>query len=471
VSFLYAAMVTLALGIAAINFVLDYQRTREDLGMRAEAYADAMATDVRWYVEVARQSLNRAAEGIEHTAAASELSAALRSALSDLPEGVVIAVYDASGRSRGILGRESIPVDVSDRYYFQELRDGSNWIISHLIVDRVTGQKTFAVGRALRDEGAFEGAAVAYAPMDVLSKAWLGVGGRQSNAFLVHRDGWITARLPPVDSEVYDQRMGDDFVARFTGAPSGQYWAEVSPIDGVARVLGYSEVPSTPLVAVIGLDPRDAISAFWRRVVVTLAILAPILLLLGLVSWRMRSLIVQQEDTAEKLTTSLARNEGLLLEIHHRVKNNLQSVLSLVRTQVKDPERLAEIEPRKVIYASSENIRLETEIANVDIHSDMVMPLGQLVNEVIINAVKYGFSDGRPGVIRIGMTVDERGLATLTIHNNGAPMPKEANRGLGSRLLSAFAAQLRGTLETTSDAGGVTVELKFPIANAAGGAA
>jgi hypothetical protein len=266
VSFLYAAMVTLALGIAAINFVLDYQRTHEDLGMRAEAYADAMATDVRWYVEVARQSLNRAAEGIEHTAAASELSAALGSALSDLPEGVVIAVYDASGRSRGILGRESIPVDVSDRYYFQELRDGSNWIISHLIVDRVTGQKTFAVGRALREEGVFEGAAVAYAPMDVLSKAWLGVGGRQSNAFLVHREGWITARLPPVDSEVYDQRMGDDFVARFTGAPSGQYWADVSPIDGVARVLGYSEVPSTPLVAVIGLDPRDAISAFWRRV-------------------------------------------------------------------------------------------------------------------------------------------------------------------------------------------------------------
>ncbi len=164
--------------------------------------------------------------------------------------------------------------------------------------------------------------------------------------------------------------------------------------------------------------------------------------------------------TAQQLAHSLARNEGLLLEIHHRVKNNLQSVLSHVRTQVREPERLAEIEPRiaamvavhehiyknddfseaharkyisdiasKVIYASSGNIRLETDIADVELPSEIVMPIGQLVNEAIINAVKYGYPDGRPGLVDIRMTVDDAGVATLIIHENGDPAPETKATG------------------------------------------
>ncbi|WEJ32760.1 histidine kinase dimerization/phosphoacceptor domain -containing protein [Devosia sp. SD17-2] len=493
IGFLYAALVTLALGIAAISFTFDYQRTRDDLENRVEAYAVSLATDVRWYVEVARQTLSRVAEQLGPVSSDVDSTRTLVAALSDLPDGVTMIIYDAEGNSREFIGLTARPVNISDRQYFGQMRDGQNWVISNLITDRVTGNKTFAIGLALRSHGVFQGAAVAYAPPDILSHAWVGIGG-DSNAFVVHRGGWITARLPPIDTEVYDNTVSQEFVGNFTASPTGVYWAPASPIDGVTRVLGYSSVEAAPLIAVIGVDPQVELGQFWSRVGVTLATLAPILILLGVASWHMRGLAMQQERTGRKLATSLARNESLLLEIHHRIKNNLQSVLSLVRTQVRNPDILAEIEPRiaamvsvhehiyrnidfvqaparsyitdiasKVIYASSEQIRLETAIADVDLPSEIVMPIGQLVNEAIINAVKYGYPDGRSGTISIRMEVDASGMADLSIHNDGDPLPERKASGIGRRLMESFAAQARGTLHTASSADGVTVSLRFPL--------
>jgi two-component sensor histidine kinase len=494
VAWLYGAMVALTLGIAAMNFVIDYQRTRHDLEKRAEAYSFSMATDVRWFLDVARQTLRRVAANIDPNTS-TDYNMVIANALSDLPAGVVVAIYDAAGRSQAFVGLDSRPVDISDRSYFQDLAGGNEWAISKILSDRVTGTKTFAVGLALRRNGIFDGAVVAYAPMQVFSDAWLSVGGRQSNAFIVHKEGWLTARLPAIDSEVYDDRAAPEFVGSFMNGTAGSYWAEPSPIDGIARVLGYAHVPSTPLIAVIGVSPHEELSAFWGRVGMTLAILAPLLLLLGLASRRIRLLISSQEETAQQLSKALATNEKFLLEIHHRVKNNLQSALSLIRIKVRSPEIVAEIEPRilamvavhehiyqsdhlvsvsaqkylsdiaqKIIYASANNITLTTDIADIDLSSDLVMPVGQLLNEAIINAVKYGFPDGREGNVNILLTATEAGDATLIIHNDGAPMPATRRTGLGSRLMPAFASQVGGKVETVSDEHGVSVIFNFPLA-------
>lgn len=492
VAVLYGAMVTVALGITFINFALDYQKTRLDVEQRASAYAVSMATDVRWYVDVARQTLHRAIERLDGSPEAM-VGDVLSQALAELPAGVVIAVYDASGDSRAFIGYASEPVNIGDRHYFQELQRGKEWVVSNLISDRVTGTKTFAIGLALRENGKFSGAAVAYAPMQVFSEAWLSVGGKYANAFLLHRDGWITARLPPIDSDIYDSPVSAEFVDSFSG-DAGSYWATASPIDGIQRVLGYASVPSVPLIAVIGISADEQFAQFWWRVVVTLLALAPILILLGLASRRIRDLIAEQETTAEKLARTLRRNEDLLLEIHHRVKNNLQSVLSIVRTTVKDRESIAAIEPRifamaavhehiyqhgdyvgglaapyiseiakKVIYASSGNLTLETDIADIELPSKIMMPLGQLVNEAIINAIKYGYPDGRQGTIRIRLDTQLPGDATLTIHNDGAPMPENSEKGTGSRLMRAFVSQIGGTLDTQSSSSGVTLVIRFPV--------
>lgn len=488
---LYAVMVTLTIAIAVISFIADYERTRQDIEERAEAYAISMATDVRWYVDVARQSLRRAADSIRRGRDPDDV---VIDAISDLPDGVVVVLYDAQGTSQKVMGISSPVVNVADRQYFRELKDGKQWVISNLISDRITKKKTFAIGLALREGGLFKGAAVAYAPMEVFQDSWLSVGGANGNVFIVHRDGWITARLPPLDSEVYDHPVSQEFVNTFAQTPTGSTWAVASPVDGVKRVLGFAAVKSTPLIAVLGQSPDAQFAALRWRILVAFAILAPILVLLGYATFQIRNLLRRQEVTEDRLRSALATNKRFLLEIHHRVKNNLQSAQSLIRMYVKSPDVMAEIEPRiaamakvhehiyrsdhlvsvaageylrdiaqQVIFSSSRTIELLTDIEAIDLPSDVAMPVGQLLNEAIINAVKYGF-DGRDEAnicICLKMETDQRAL--LTIHNNGAPLPLDQKRGIGSRLMPAFAQQVNGTVETTSDDNGVTVTLKFPL--------
>jgi two-component sensor histidine kinase len=491
VTVLYAAMLLLALCIAALSFITDYQRTKEDLEERAEAYAISMATDVRWYADVARQTLRRAVDRFED---GTSRSAVVSEAMSDMPDGVIVVLYDAKGTSQTVMGVSAPMVNIADRPYFQQLKAGKEWVFSNLITSRQNDTKTFAIGLAIRRNGEFKGAAVAYAPMNVFQDAWLNVGGHEANVFLVHRDGWISARLPPLDSDIYNHPVEKSFVDTFTQAPTGAYWAEASPIDGISRVLGYASVPSTPLIAVLGQSPTEALNGVWHRIAVSLAVLAPILILLTYASWRIKQLLSKHEATEIQLRAALETNERFLLEIHHRVKNNLQSAQSLIRMYVRSPEIMSEIEPRiaamakvhehiyrsdrlvsvtaatylkdiaeQIIFSSANKVTLNTNIEDIDLPSDVAMPVGQLLNEAIINAVKYGFENRSDGVICIELKRTENGQAILTIHNNGAPMPSEKRQGIGSRLMPAFASQVNGSVETTSDDKGVTVVLKFPL--------
>lgn len=488
---LFGGLVAIVILAATLSFVLEYQATRRYLEQRAEAYAKSMSTDVRWYVEVAKQTLNRVNDRLADLGDES-YQGVLSQAISELPVGVRIVIYDRDGISRAYAGLSTTPspISVSDRLYFQQLREGRPWVISSLINDRLTNTKTFAAGRPLYDDGEFRGAAVAYTPMEILSEAWLGVGGHNSNAFLVHEEGWLTARLPPVDSEVYDRPLPPEFVASFTGAPSGYYWAEASPIDGVERVVGFSKVPQTPLIAVIGVSPAAALTAFWQRVGITLALLTPTLLLLGVAVLRIRSLIVTQQETASRLTHSLERNEHLLLEIHHRIKNNLQSTLSLCRIHVRDPAIISELEPRinamvavhehiyrgndfthvaaghyiadiaqKVSFASGDQLSITTDVAAIDLPPAMVMPVGQLINEAIINAAKYG---AKPGTIHIRF-FEKDGVATLTVTNTVDARPESLGTGIGQRLMQGFATQLAGRLEMIPTEKDMTVRVTFPL--------
>lgn len=491
VTVLYAAMMLLALSIAAFNFISDYRHAREDLETRTEAYAVSMATDVRWYADVARQTLRRAVDRFQD---GTNRFAVVTDAISDLPDGVIVVLYDENGDSLTAMGLTGPTVNVADRNYFKQLKSGKEWVFSNLITDRNTSNQTFAIGLSVNHNGQFKGAAVAYAPMDVFRNAWLSMGGEKSNVFLIHRDGWISARLPTVESDIYDNPIDASFVNSFTGAPTGSYWAPASPIDGIARVLGYASVPNTPLIAVLGQSADTAMRGVRHRTLVSLSILAPILILLTYASWRIKRLVTHQEETEQQLRSALATNERFLLEIHHRVKNNLQSAQSLIRIFVKSPEAMAEIEPRiaamakvhehiyrsdrlvsvnaqtyltdianQTIFASSTKITLTTDIAPIELPSDVAMPVGQLVNEVIINAVKYGFDNRDRGLITIRLTADDNGEAILSIHNDGEPISTDKRQGIGSRLMPAFASQVNGTVETKSDDDGVTVTLRFPM--------
>lgn len=207
------------------------------------------------------------------------------------------------------------------------------------------------------------------------------------------------------------------------------------------------------------------------------------------------------------LSGTLKEREVLLQEIHHRVKNNLQVISSLINMQIRKLEvgenrdALEECRTRvqaialihEKLYqsrdyaripfaeyarslavsvfdtASVPRSRVELELAMEDIALgvDQAIPCGLVLNELITNALKHGFKDGRSGKIRIELTRQSRSRVRLAVTNDGIPLPVgfEANgslRSLGLQLVTTLAVQLNGELEIERS-NGTAFRLSFPL--------
>jgi Signal transduction histidine kinase len=193
------------------------------------------------------------------------------------------------------------------------------------------------------------------------------------------------------------------------------------------------------------------------------------------------------------ISKSLAEKEVLIKEIHHRVKNNLQVISSLLglqsrkiknklalnaikegRTRVQSmslihqnlykENNLTGIEIKnyleklcKNLFAtyniSKEQINLETNIQNIILDVDSVVPMGLILNELISNSLKHAFPDGRSGVISIKIFEDEDGLS-LNVSDNGIGMtsndPLTSSDSFGFHLIKAFQRKLKADLDISS---------------------
>jgi two-component sensor histidine kinase len=221
---------------------------------------------------------------------------------------------------------------------------------------------------------------------------------------------------------------------------------------------------------------------------------------LGETFTRMADLISAREN---ELRESLAQKEVLVREIHHRVKNNLQLVMSLLNLharRIRDPRaeaafaearsrinalatlhrRLYEseslqqvdlrwfledlcVELRRGGLAGSRHIELTVHAPDEVIGPEVAVPLGLLVTEAITNAYKHAFPGRDDGHIEVRVTRDTPTHLTLRISDNGAgfePGEKEPG-GLGRSLIDAFVRQLHGELEIKSN-DGTQVSVKFP---------
>jgi PAS domain S-box-containing protein len=206
--------------------------------------------------------------------------------------------------------------------------------------------------------------------------------------------------------------------------------------------------------------------------------------------------ITEKKIAEKEIIESLKEKEVLLKEIHHRVKNNLQvisSILNLQSSFVKD-QRTLEIldESRNRIrtmaiihenlyrttnfssidfssylhnlstnlissyYVQSGVIHLRTEMQNIDLVLDQAIPCGLLVNELITNSIKYAFPNHSEGEIFIGLK-EENNLITLNIEDNGVGLPKDFDLlktdTLGLQLVSTLAEQLDGEINIVNHNG------------------
>jgi len=210
------------------------------------------------------------------------------------------------------------------------------------------------------------------------------------------------------------------------------------------------------------------------------------------------------EERETELKAALRQRDLLMSEIHHRVKNNLQIVASLLSLQAdrlrNDAARSAFAVARERVQAlatlhrflylnqsfetvslrpyldelsrqlgralgTDGRVMLDISADDVVLGADEAISLSLLVTEAVSNAMRHGFPDGRRGVIRVRLRMSDQ-EATLTIEDDGvgygADGPEAAD-GIGMQLIEGFARHLSGSVETSSGARGTRIVVRFPV--------
>lgn len=219
--------------------------------------------------------------------------------------------------------------------------------------------------------------------------------------------------------------------------------------------------------------------------------------------------ITSRKEQDDRLRRSLEEKSMLVREIHHRVKNNLQMIVSLLSLQsshTEDPQLLAAFEEtegrvravahiHEQLYASDdlttveiggylealvremvairaptpEAIRVHTETEKIEMHIERAVPVGLIANELILNSLKHGMPSGA-GELRVtlGWRSGTPGWAELCVQDNGPGMPSgldlSQSQSMGYQLINLLVRQLRAELDIGKRAGaGTSVTVGFPV--------
>lgn len=218
--------------------------------------------------------------------------------------------------------------------------------------------------------------------------------------------------------------------------------------------------------------------------------------------------ITSQRMAADALCTSLREKELLLKEVHHRVKNNLQIICSLINLQLLDSGEnavagrlLVDMESRvrsmsivhETLYESDDfshidfssyvrqlcdhlfstytvdpgQVKLDIVVKDISLSLDKAIPCGLLLNELVAFELSEVFSGTASGTLNIAMHKREDGLISLSISNAGgnavtAVQDSGAHRAIGFALVDTLVEQLGGTLVRDENIGG-GISILFPV--------
>ena len=482
-------------------------------------------------------------------------------------EYTAFAVVDGEGQVVCSSLQETGGIDVSDRPWFQQVRATRDVAISQLVLSKLNKAPVVVVAVPLgASGGAFRGAFSV--GINVLWLAGLSDATdmpAETAAFLVDRAGMAVTRsgrlvntgeVSPAASSDPDIRAlpANDTLRNALDRAVKQFTATGS--DGIERLYSVTSLRHKDLFVLLGIPESSSIgwarSDFLNRLFAALAMLLCALVGVAvggdlLVARNLRALSATAEalqrgdygarpqlkggsrevrQLADTLTNmaervqrheqdmnrSVQQKEAMLKEIHHRVKNNLQVVTSLMSIQANrlsdeaSKRALAELQRRvralgllhrhlyegddlryldfgqftvelcQMVKESSgpaaRGVTIEVDIPPIPITADRAVPLGLLITEALGNALKHGFPGGRPGLIQISLSVAAEGVATISISDNGVgpPAPSgdiasdpQTTSGTGMLLMQAFAQQL-GSVLTVEGPPGTTVRFSFDLA-------
>lgn len=213
--------------------------------------------------------------------------------------------------------------------------------------------------------------------------------------------------------------------------------------------------------------------------------------------------IIERKSAEEQLQRSLREKDVLLKEIHHRVKNNMQVIYSLLNLQAKgmdDKAVRAKFEESRdrvnsmaliheKLYRSADlahidfkeylkslvrgiadthkrhGVAISVDMDPVALDVNVGIPCGLIVNELVSNSLKHAFPDGRTGTIAVGIRINSGGDNVLFVEDNGIGFPADLDfrntSSLGLQLVNGLTGQINGSIRLSRQTG-TGLSITFP---------
>jgi two-component sensor histidine kinase len=476
---------------------------------------------------------------------------ALQRAIGGLDQYAGAAIIDKKGVLTCTSSPAKHPALVDDRAWFREVMSGDAFVVSDLVFSPWLDSWGMVTAVPLLDEqGVIQGSVALFIGLDWLTRRYQRAVPSDDTALalLDGKGDLITsdAAQAGVASGLPPDAMIDDYLASHTQTFTTR------GRDGTWRLYAMCPLLGGRVFVILGAPVLTAIGPLALQV--AWGVLAPILmwvLAIAVVWFGIEHLVVRWITYLERITSAYAsgrhtvrpervadapaeirslgetfsrmadtisarerelkdsvkQKEELIREVHHRVKNNLQLVMSLLNLharRIKDPraeaafaearsrinalatlhrrlyesETLQEVDMRWFLedlcielrrggLAGKRRIELTVHSPEEVVGPETAVPLGLLVTEAITNAYKHAFVGRDEGRISIEIERDSETTVVLMIKDNGIGFdpaaPTSEPPGLGRSLIDAFVRQLHGELTVTTSTAGTTVRIRFPL--------
>lgn len=464
----------------------------------------------------------------------------LRAMVDQLPGYESLIRFDSIGRISCASGAAPMDLDRRSADWFVRLQSGQQLVVARAPDDLAPTPSILAVVRS-EHAGVFDGAMAAVIGLESLRPDPEGRFVPGSKVALVDRAGAYASR---VDLDAFPASM-DRLMGRIR-----QNGAVMEGRDRMGRPRLFSGAPLAPdNLYVVASAPAQTLSD-WSRVNLLSTIAPPLLafILAVLAVWfvtdrvvvrwlnylqRIASIYARGRFTVRairaaeappeiaelaatldamadailerdaSLNESLEEKDRLMREIHHRVKNNLQIISSLLAMQLEtatDPatqgllqESIHRVRSMGLIH---ERLYQSTTLARIDfgeyaraltgflfrsydvggavelvveaeateLNIETAMPCGLILNELVSNALKYAFKEGRAGKLLVAVRPEAAGGFSLTVRDTGPGLPPDLDlrktTSLGMRLVTSLTKQIKGKLTVQSE-GGASFRIDF----------
>jgi two-component sensor histidine kinase len=276
----------------------------------------------------------------------------------------------------------------------------------------------------------------------------------------------------------------------------------IRPSNPRLKLASYAVVPGTQL-GIVASEGRQSLYQNVNRKLLAFMAGPVILAVIGAIGifLLVRELVGRAEELESKQRMALEEKEVLLKEIHHRVKNNLQVISSLLKLKAKGLKdhaarkpldesqdrvhsialvhdllyhsaSVAEIDFEEYLQklverlvstygAPADTVKVDGDEVRLDI--DTAIPCGLLVTELVTNALRHAFPHGNAGQVAVEMQ-RKNGNYILSVSDNGVGMPEVLRPGsLGLTLVESLVRQLQGSHECERSGGGTKHRISFPV--------